>query len=459
MKRLIAALLIAPLAWPQIPLGYSGVVTGTTWSVTQVKWFDTSGHGTGGSACTQPTTVCTVNVTAIGSSNTLVAFAVAFGAQTTLVSISGQTSTDCTACDVTNSGANASIGVRYVLSATPGQTTVTCTVGASASFLGCGVYELHCVGGCSNTYDVGGGNGSVTCSSCSGPSLTTTVGANDVVINILNPFISAPNAGVSGTGWVTGLDDNCCSAIAAASHVNASNGSPVTWTMPSAQEVMVSGIALKDTGGGGGLTLLSHGSATTSMPASSVAVTFAITGTPDLIVAVASYSVSLTQTMSDSSGNTYTLPVANTAGDTALNIYYKCNPTTTGTMTFTNTSGASGGDLMSLAVATFSGSACPSSFTTATSNLCCTSSGGTFQPGSVTAKLLVSAVAATSSTADMVGSGFTVIENKQFTGGGTNTSISLAYLIQGSATPQNPTWTVGTQSDIAGGGVGMAGFN
>jgi hypothetical protein len=221
---------------------------GGSWSVIQSKFNDNHGAGTGGGSCTVPGTTCNVTVSTIALHDVIIAFAIDYGSQTTLVSISGETSTDCTACDVTTTGDNSSIGVRYVLNATGGETSFTCTLGASSTYVSCGIIVLRW-SGATPTYDTGGNVGMATCTTCTGPTLTlcggSCTGTPDALVNIINPDLTGPSGGVSGTGWVDALNGStCCSGMAAATKINTSSGAPASWPLSSGN-AMLSGIALK----------------------------------------------------------------------------------------------------------------------------------------------------------------------------------------------------------------------
>lgn len=160
----------------------------------------------------------------------------------------------------------------------------------------------------------------------------------------------------------------------------------------------------------------------------------------NLIIIGVSWETS-TPAISDNQGNTYTLIASQNSGGGlgASSLYYCSSPITSASHTFTATS-----EIPAIFVQAFSGAA--SSLPLDQHNSANTTSGSTIQPGSVTPsaanELLVSVAQASSGggqTLNSVGSGFTITDKEA--GGPSVFSSGMAYLIQTSATAENPTFT------------------
>ena len=155
-------------------------------------------------------------------------------------------------------------------------------------------------------------------------------------------------------------------------------------------------------------------------------------------------------TITDSEGNTYTTAVARTGSTFGgrARIAYVYNPTTSASHTWT----ASGsGEAVAICVRWYSGAASSPLDQTNSSQ----GSGGTRQPGSITPSedncLVVTGVGVFTVSTATIDSGYTVqgtlVGSSSFSWG-----MSLADIIQTTATATNPTWTV---TDGTGGYAGV----
>jgi hypothetical protein len=195
----------------------------------------------------------------------------------------------------------------------------------------------------------------------------------------------------------------------------------------------------------GAINLVAHASAV-SANAISVTTTPLNTIRADFIVVAAS-SVANNGTVTDSNSNTWTaLTQYGISGQGAgMRLFYCDNPIVSSTQTFTFSAATTG--YPAVAVAAWSGVA--ASPFDAQNGSTAVSGPGTRQTGSITPSangaLLISAIGQSSTSADTIDSSFTVIEHQNYLGGGglAGFGISLAYLIQGTAAPVNPAWTIG----------------
>lgn len=178
----------------------------------------------------------------------------------------------------------------------------------------------------------------------------------------------------------------------------------------------------------------------TSAAASFTTSTSAIdtTGADLLVVCVNNTSVSAP--VSDSKSNTWT-KLTGQSGTPGTCIYYSKNPTVGSSHTFTVT----GVSFVAFQVLAFSGADLTSPFDVENGN---STTGTTLQPGSVTpsanGSLLVVGLGSNQSEGGVsIDSSFTIQESNPYTGG-TNYGGFCAYKIQGTASAENPTWTMGT---------------
>lgn len=200
------------------------------------------------------------------------------------------------------------------------------------------------------------------------------------------------------------------------------------------------------------ITLINHGSATGTGTGNGTATTSAIdmTGANFLFLACMHYQGGNSCVPTDSSSNTWVpLTAIFDASFSWMETWY-CFPCTAGaTQTFTGTAGTNGH--ASIKVAGFSNVATPpldqqnqaASATTST----------TIQSGSITPsanKYLVLAAVEwglgnTGNTVS-IDSGFTILDQNTYPGF-TFAGGALAYLVQTTATAENPTWTLSASSD------------
>lgn len=165
------------------------------------------------------------------------------------------------------------------------------------------------------------------------------------------------------------------------------------------------------------------------------------TGATLLVVAVACGSTG-PSTITDSKGNQYLCmaPVAYNSGPNFVELYYCNNPIVGTGHTFTATSSPLGRAFPSIGALAFSGVAESAADVFSWADAASVSS---VQPGSVTpsanGELIITAAHGWLATGLSVDSGFTA-----FTAGSTanNYALGLAYLIQTTAAPIDPTWTL-----------------
>lgn len=175
------------------------------------------------------------------------------------------------------------------------------------------------------------------------------------------------------------------------------------------------------------------------------------TGANFIAFAVGYYEQGTGTGVSDSKGNTYTLLTTYASGafQTKNFIAYCLNPVVGSGHTFT----VGGSNIYSYGqVSAFSGAAASSVFDTENGQGV-TGSFTTVQPGSVTpasnGSLIVTGLAENeSATSFSINAGFTITDQSGNIGG-TQIGGGFAYLVQGSATAVNPTWTLNATSTFA----------
>jgi hypothetical protein len=169
------------------------------------------------------------------------------------------------------------------------------------------------------------------------------------------------------------------------------------------------------------------------------------TGADLIVVATGYYNFGVGLTISDSNSNTWTPATVITSSPVNLQLWYCVNPTVGAGHTFT----LSGSSVYTgITVAAFSGPAAPSPLD---------QQGGAAaaSPGPITPtaanELVISYAGTAGGAADGVDSGFTITDDIALVSM-MSFGISAAYLIQTSATAENPTWTDSS------GGVGASGI-
>lgn len=242
---LIAVALTCPLAPAQMMQSISNArpaAAAGTWTLVQMKYFDSGGIGTGGGTCLSSGTTCQVTVSSVAAGNKLVCAALYFDSATHTFSGcgGGETWTACPAptCAVKGAGSTGGTDGRYVLSAVGGETQVTCTINsASSPYYGCLFIEYHYTGPSASVDVVGTVNS--TCTACTGVALTLA-GSNDAIAT-----------------W--GVPDNSFTAITSpysthaqfysgtmeAVSMNTASGAAPTVTHSSSGQVAIASIALK----------------------------------------------------------------------------------------------------------------------------------------------------------------------------------------------------------------------
>jgi hypothetical protein len=162
------------------------------------------------------------------------------------------------------------------------------------------------------------------------------------------------------------------------------------------------------------------------------------TGANLIVVLVSDYLPSST-TLSDSRSNTWTpLTAKNGSSQSRLQLYYCYAPTTDAAHTFTVSN--SGGSYPAISVLALSGAA-NSPFDV--ENGGSTGSASSLQPGSVTPsvdnEIVITGLGGVTQGTMSINSGFTISD--QFAYNGSAFGSSLAYLVQTTATAENPTWS------------------
>ena len=236
------------------------------WTFIQSSYYDNHGNGlactasggcvgSSGSNCAVSANACAPNMRqVIKSGDVLVAYSEIYnptGVNTTLSSISGETSLSCPICQSSVFGVTQNI--RLVPLTRGGESNFTCTFSsASNGYQGCGIIEL------STTYtsvslDTGGTSIAVCGTLCTGIPLTTA--ASDVIIQTIFPDYDYATALSSPYNAVcAGSSSPYCSGIGVAIALNTSIGSQSApnWTVGSNEPVQMNAIALRGTSGGGG---------------------------------------------------------------------------------------------------------------------------------------------------------------------------------------------------------------
>jgi hypothetical protein len=247
MKQIMRFLLCFALLWAPV-LEAQGMVVrrkpvaaagAGTWTLVQIRYYDSAGGGSGGSACDSTGTTCTVTTAAPGAGHKLVAFAM-YSSPTakTLAGVTGETWTHCASC--AGGGDTAGfLDAYYVLSATGGETSFTCTAsGTLSGYNSCGIAEFAW-SGASAAFDAGVVALDASCTTCSGGGVLSLTGSSDAIlaigmpansltaVSIYTPQLSFP----SGAGIATLL--------------NTTNGADPSWTHSASGAVSVMRIALK----------------------------------------------------------------------------------------------------------------------------------------------------------------------------------------------------------------------
>lgn len=197
-------------------------------------------------------------------------------------------------------------------------------------------------------------------------------------------------------------------------------------------------------GGGGGITFLVGTSAASGTSGNGVT-TGAIdtTGADLLVVLVSDYSGGSTRTVSDSKANSWTPQSGDANGGAARARLYWCKPSSVGSgHTFTDLSTS---NYATIVVGAFSGThATPfdvESTGTGTNVDPATASAGSITP-SLPNGLVIAGVAVDTSSATAIDSSFIVVDTIVPQSSGNNQSGGMAYKIQTTAVPVNPTWTL-----------------
>jgi hypothetical protein len=200
-------------------------------------------------------------------------------------------------------------------------------------------------------------------------------------------------------------------------------------------------------GGGSGITLISHGVGHSTNNTSVTTAAVNTTGANFLVMVCGQYGGSA-QTPSDSLSNTWSSRTLYNSSATSLQLFYT-GPTATVGASQTFTCSGGGTAYPALAVAAFSNVAMtPYDVENGHGT---SSAASTVQPGSITPgvanELVISGFTSDGTQSSIsVDSSLTITDS--FLGSGTSVCISLAYIVQSSATAVNPLWTGSTSNDL-----------
>lgn len=246
MKRLLLLLLLPIILSAQtlvrIP-GPGGLVASTSgpWAIVSgPTYFSTTPSSCNGTAS------CSITVASTGTGHLLELSILMFRSTTNQSFVSsisgGGTWVTCSSCTVYNSGQN-TITKAYVLSSTPGATTITVNATTTIANWSLGYYELSLSSGTIN-YDTAGTGTNASCSTtCPGVGLTLS-GTRDVIFQDNMPINAV--TGISAP-YTTVIDWN---AAGFASNLNTNSGSAPNWTQSPASTSIVSALAFSNTSSG-----------------------------------------------------------------------------------------------------------------------------------------------------------------------------------------------------------------
>jgi hypothetical protein len=202
-----------------------------------------------------------------------------------------------------------------------------------------------------------------------------------------------------------------------------------------------------------GISFVSSTSATSANSTSVTTGGITTTGANLIVVAVGYLNSAGAGTLSDSNSNTWIALTPHTSSVNATKLYYSINPVVGVAHTFT-VSGAT--NFPGIAVAAFSGAALlafdqQNGANNGTGSL-------TLQTGSVSPsqnnELLITGISFNASNTASIDSGFGTPQQTNFASG-SGFGIALSYIIQGTSSTKNPTWTVGLSTNMA---TGIATF-
>lgn len=213
----------------------------------------------------------------------------------------------------------------------------------------------------------------------------------------------------------------------------------------------INAMMMKQSGGGGGggggpYLLLNHAIAQSSSGSSGATTVAKDTTGANLIVLAIAFDQFRACTVSDSKGNTWTAGTLSNAAPSLQN-FYCYTPTTDAAHTFSVSGGSGGPGFSTIAMLAFSGANTPTSDQFHNNS----ASSTTVQPGSITPTLnnevVVAAIAFNVAATQSIDSGFTKTDGVGLVGG-IAYGLAVAYLIQTTATAENPTWTIGTSGSL-----------
>lgn len=213
---------------------------GGTWTQVQNKICTSDGLGACG-VCVVATTTCIVTATSVAASDKLVIWASYITGGLLTVTYNGETWTNpsptCAQWDATT---GSGIACSYVLSATGGETSFTCTFSsAPGTFSSCGFIQWHYTGP-SASFDTSGLKADTACTSCAGVTLTLS-GSNDAIAQFGIPTSGSFTAITSPYSTNATMVDG----MLAASSLNTASGTAPTLTQSISGTAFIGAVALK----------------------------------------------------------------------------------------------------------------------------------------------------------------------------------------------------------------------
>ena len=439
---LLMRALLPTLAWPQIPLGYSGVPTVASFGLIS------STSAACPSGCPGSYTTSPIDTRCMGTGcTTSIIVAIAFYMSTpTFTDSAGNSWTPLTAYGMSS-------GIQFFYCS-----PCTSSMNHTVTHNGSGQYTAIAVaafqGLVASPFDGQNGATAMATTVQTGTGIVTTQ-PGDLVVTAVGELSTMADSVNSGFTKIEqkfySVGNNYGIALAWQKQTTAGAINP-TWTAdPMTAQISAAIVAFKTTGGGGGggLTLVSSNSAASPDGSTAPSVTLSTTGS-NLVIAFVSF---LTDTgFGVQNGASQPLTQCTSHGGDGTNPGVKCfyiyNPTPSGTDTFTLTGSIPSYSAMT--VTAWSNSvASPLDNQNGVANVSGTTTTGAVSwtlatpPGS---ELIISSL--TNSEGNNPLGGFTIIQYQAFTAG-QNFAITTAYLLQTSSGSVNPTWTSSTGGSAA----------
>lgn len=216
---------------------------------------------------------------------------------------------------------------------------------------------------------------------------------------------------------------------------------------PSRAQLGMTGIGPGGFGGAGAATFTFIDSRSAAGVDAATTSAWDTTGITDIIVGAAYLVSAPPPALTDNKSNSFTALTASSGTNVETRQWYIANPTVGSGHTFTFTGN---GSFVAFGVLGFSGGTNATPFDVQNGN---TGAGTSPSAGSVTPsqnnELVIALVGADGSTINSIDGGFTITQTINY-GAGANFGVAMARLIQGTAAPANPTWTLGASQNWAG---------